>query len=228
MRSFVSVRPTVRGAIAACVLMLVAGPVPAAAQEAAVGAEASAHEASGHAHEASGHAHVAHASSAPSEGLRAELSADIDVLERKYTALEEATREHYGWRPAEGVRSVSEVYMHVAAANFMIPGIAGVEPPSEYAASDMQAAMARMRELETITDPEEVRERLTHSFQHVRDAIAGLPEEEMEAEVDLFGQPATKRAVLILTVTHMHEHLGQAVAYARTNGVVPPWSAGGE
>lgn len=221
MRSFVSVRPTMRGAIAACVLMLVAGPVPAAAQEAAAGQEASGHEASGHAHEA-------HASAAPSEGLRAELSADIDVLEGKYTALEEATREHYGWRPAEGVRSVSEVFMHVAAANFMIPAIAGVEPPSEYAAADMQVAMARMQELEAITDPEEVHDRLTHSFEHVRHAISSLPEEEMEAEVDLFGQPATKRAVLILTVTHMHEHLGQAVAYARTNGVVPPWSAGGE
>ena len=207
-----------RPAIAPTLLLALLSVPPAAAQEASAGPHATSHA----------HAADHDGAAAPSSGLRAELSADVDVLEQKYLALEEATREHYAWRPAEGVRSVSEVFMHVAAANFMIPSIAGVEPPSEYRTEDMRAAMARMQELERIDDPEEIQERLAQSFQHVRDAIAGLPEEEMEAEVDLFGQPASKRAVLILTVTHMHEHLGQAVAYARTNGVVPPWSAGGE
>lgn len=168
-----------------------------------------------------------HEMAMPSAGVRAELMGDLDVLEEKYTSLAEATTAHYAWRPGEGVRSVSEVFMHIAGANLYIPTIVGVAPPEGMEVASLDEAFARMQELEKVTEPSEVMERLRAGFEHARHAIATVPDEELDTEIMLFGQQATKRAGLILLVTHMHEHLGQAVAYARTNGVVPPWSEGG-
>ena len=157
----------------------------------------------------------------PSAGLRAELIQDIEGLERKYVALAEAmTQEQYGWRPAEGVRSVSEVFTHVAGANFMIPSMVGVQ--AEHAPAKFQG-----RDFErTVTDKAEVIDGLKHAFRHAKHAIAMTPDADLDTQVRMFGSDATKRQVLTLLVTHMHEHLGQAIAYARTNGVTPPWSGG--
>lgn len=160
----------------------------------------------------------------PTTGVRAELIRDIDSLEDKYLSLAQAMRGKYEWRPGEGVRSVSEVLMHVAGANFMLPSLIGIAPPEDLAAEGMPAIMARMEELERVTDPAEVESTMRRSFDHARQAIAAVPEGELDASVDLFGHPSTKRAALSLLVNHMHEHLGQSVAYARVNGVVPPWS----
>ncbi len=74
------------------------------------------------------------------------------------------------------------------------------------------------------TDPEALLAGLEHSFTHARHAIAQVPDDQLDDAVTMFGQDATKRQVLLLVVTHMHEHLGQAIAYARMNGVAPPWS----
>ncbi|NIP79568.1 MAG: hypothetical protein GWM90_10260 [Gemmatimonadetes bacterium] len=158
--------------------------------------------------------HAEHAA-APESGLRAELIQDVEQLEQKYMGLARAMDGHYDWRPGEGVRSVGEVFGHVANANFMIPGMAGVE--AEMTDENFEQA-----------DPETILEALEHSFRHAKHSIAAVPDEELDAPTKLFGQDATKRQVLQLLVTHMHEHLGQSIAYARTNGVAPPWSAGGE
>lgn len=155
----------------------------------------------------------------PESGFRAELIRDIAQLERKYLGLADALTAHYAWRPADGVRSTSEVLMHVANANYMIPSSIGITPPSEIAAMERGA-------LEKLADPAEVRSHLEHSIRHLRHAIARTPDAELDTPTTLFGQPATKRSVLTLLVTHMHEHLGQAIAYARVNGVAPPWSGG--
>jgi uncharacterized damage-inducible protein DinB len=163
----------------------------------------------------------------PAAGLRAELIRDVESLERKYLGLAEAMTGKYGWRPAEGVRSVGEVFMHVAGANYMLPTMCGVEPPAAFGADDAQGAMARMQEMEKVTDEAQVHQALRDAFAHARHAIAAVPDDQLDAMTKLFGRDATKRAALSLLVTHMHEHLGQAIAYARTNGVIPPWSADG-
>ena len=176
---------------------------------------------------AAGQEHAGHDAMMPDTGLRADLLTDLGFLEEKYTSLAEAMTEHYAWRPGEGVRSVSEVFMHIAGANLFIPTLFGVAPPAGMEVASMQEAFGRMQEMEQITDPAEVMERLRAGLEHARHAIASVPDEELDTEITMFGQQATKRAGLILLVTHMHEHLGQAVAYARSNGVVPPWSTGG-
>ena len=157
--------------------------------------------------------HSMHHAPAPTEGLRAELVADIQQLEEKYLSLARAMTGRFDWRPADGVRSVGEVFGHVADANFMIPSMAGAE--REMADRRFEAE-----------DEAGILEGLEHSFMHARNAIADVPDAELDDEVTMFGQPATKRQVLTLLVTHMHEHLGQAIAYARSTGVTPPWSAG--
>lgn len=128
---------------------------------------------------------------------------------------------------SELVRDVGEVFTHVGGANLYIPTAFGVAPPAGMEVASFDEAFARMQEMEGKTDPAEVMETLRAGLRHARTAIASVPEEELESRVQIFGQDMSKREGLILLVTHMHEHLGQAVAYARMNGVVPPWSEGG-
>lgn len=189
--------------------------VPVAVLAALVAAPMSAQE---HGHPA-GHSDM----KVPSTGLRAELIKDIEQLESKYIGLAEAVpTDKYGWRPGEGVRSVSEVFAHIAGANFMIPSMAGVQAehtPPKFQSRDFE---------KTVTDKAELIEAMKMSFMHAKHAIAMTPDSELDTMTKMFGQDATKRQVLTLLVTHMHEHLGQAIAYARTNGVAPPWSGGGD
>lgn len=176
-----------------------------------------------------GAAEAAHAQDAmtPESGIRAELLRDVGALAEKYVSLARALTAHYAWRPAEGVRSVSEVFTHVGGANLYIPTAFGVAPPEGMEVASFDEAFVRMQEMEGITDPAEVMETLEAGLEHARTAISSVPEDELEERLQIFGQDMSKREGLILLVTHMHEHLGQAVAYARMNGVVPPWSGGG-
>lgn len=171
--------------------------------------------------------HAQHDVKMPASGYRAELISDVEQLESKYLGLAQAMSGKYSWRPAEGVRSVSEVYMHMAAGNFMLLTMAGIEPPETIKAGTREQMMATAREMEQTTDEAKVQELLRHAFAHVKHGIAMISDDELDAKTQLFGREATKRAVLHLVVTHMHEHLGQSIAYARTNQVTPPWSEGG-
>jgi uncharacterized damage-inducible protein DinB len=154
-------------------------------------------------------------------GLRAELVAQLDDAERKLVALAEATPQaKYGYRPAAGVRSTSEVFMHVVGANYMIPGMVGAARPA-----DVQLTPSMEK---TVTGKAQIVELLRKSFAHAKAAAGAVPEGEMDASVNLFGRQSTKRGVLVLMATHAHEHLGQSIAYARASGVTPPWSRGRE
>lgn len=144
-----------------------------------------------------------------------DLLANLADTEKKIVSLAEAMpQDKYSWRPAEGVRSVSEVFMHIAGANYMIPNFIGVKPP---------AGISRDME-KTVTDKAKVVEHLKQSFAHVRQAIEASTDPTKPAK--LFGRDTTYNNVKLLIVTHLHEHLGQSIAYARMNKVTPPWSAG--
>lgn len=161
--------------------------------------------------------------SAPPEFI-ADYLAEVDRVREQIVALAGATpQEVYTWRPAEGVRSTSEVYLHIAFANYMLPAVAGQAPPADLAD---QLGVDKIQAWDTATtDKAAVAERLGRSFDHLRSTVAGFSEEDLGATVEFFGQTPTKRQMLLLALGHLHEHLGQAIAYARMNGVVPPWSA---
>jgi uncharacterized damage-inducible protein DinB len=162
------------------------------------------------------------AQSADVAGLRADIIADISSLESKFVSLAEAMpASAYDWSPMEGVRSVGEVFCHVAAANFGIPRFFGVEAPAEAAALEPKCESDDLESLKAGAV-----EGLARSFVFAQEAIAAVPDANLDDATKLFGRDTTKRAAMLLYVTHMHEHLGQSVAYARSNGVVPPWSTG--
>jgi uncharacterized damage-inducible protein DinB len=156
------------------------------------------------------------AEATPTTGIRAELLNDVKELEKKFVDLAEAMPQgKYSWRPMKGVRSVSEVYMHVAGANYLLPSFAGIKAP-EGMSRDME---------KTVTQKAKVVEMLKKSFEHLRDAILSTSDADLDKPAKMFGQETTVRDVLLTTVTHMHEHLGQSIAYARMNKVIPPWTA---
>jgi uncharacterized damage-inducible protein DinB len=160
----------------------------------------------------------------PATDLHAELIAGIDRLESQYLGLAEAMTGRYDWRPGEGVRSVSEVFMHVAGANYLFGAIVGVDVPADLpGAPDLWAMLGAVDE---VTVEAAVRDALRRSFAHARATGASIRPQDLDGTADLFGTPATRRATLLMLVTHMHEHLGQSIAYARMNGVAPPWSEG--
>jgi uncharacterized damage-inducible protein DinB len=150
------------------------------------------------------------------KGVHADLLKNFDDTQKKIVSLAEAVpADKYTWRPAEGVRSISEVFMHIAGANYMIPAGMGVAPPAGLT-PDME---------KKVTDKAKVVEQLKQSFEHLRKAIADTT--DLAKPAKLFGRESTNGAVQILIVTHLHEHLGQSIAYARMNKVTPPWSTGG-
>lgn len=147
-------------------------------------------------------------------GVRADLRAQFDDAAGKIAQLAAAIgQEKYGWRPT-GARSVSEVLMHVVGGNYYLLTFAGVQPSKQ---------LARDAET-TVTDKAQVAAELKASFDHVRAAMGRLTDADLDKPATMFGQQTTVRNVYLTTVTHAHEHLGQLIAYARSNGVVPPWS----
>ena len=151
------------------------------------------------------------------KGPRAEILLHIADAEKKLIALAEAVpADKFGWRPAPGVRSIGEVFMHVAAGNYFLCTFFGAKPP----------AGVDLRGLEKEGgDKAKTVDALKKSFEHVHAAIAAVPDADLEKPVKLFDHDGTYREAFLLIATHDHEHLGQSIAYARMSGVTPPWSA---
>lgn len=154
-------------------------------------------------------------------GLRQQYLEDLAAMESKFNELADAMPEGtYDWRPMEGVRSVSEVYMLIAAENWIIPSIYGAAEPE-----GMEVTPALWSELPQVTGKDEVLEHLAKSFAYAAEAIGSVPDAKMDETISFFGQDRTVQEALYLIMADMHEHLGQAIAYARMNEVVPPWTA---
>ncbi len=157
------------------------------------------------------------AADAPTSGYRAEFLRELADLETKYVRLaEKMPAEKYTWRPAEGVRSVSEVFMHVAGANFGLTRRIGTPAPAGFQGQGFD---------KSTTDKAQVVEQLKQSFAHMRGAALKATEADADKTMPWFGgSTITQRGFLVFLIRHAGEHLGQSIAYARVNGVVPPWS----
>lgn len=144
-------------------------------------------------------------------------------VQGRITQLAEAVPQSaYEWRPAEGVRSVSEVYLHAAFGNYIFVIVSGGTVPEEVG-FEMDFSKASAWETQT-TDKTVVLEKVNESFEILKERIGNLTEEDLNREVEIFGMKMSVRNFAITMIAHLHEHLGQSIAYARINGVTPPWS----
>jgi uncharacterized damage-inducible protein DinB len=149
-------------------------------------------------------------------GYRSEVLAEVIVQENKFERLAEAIpAEKYTWRPAPDVRSVSEVFLHVATANYNLYKLVGTPPPAGVDPQGLE---------KSTSDKGKVIATLKDSYTHARKAITAMPEADLEKSLDWFGGKNTERGALLFIVRHGSEHLGQSIAYARMIGVVPPWT----
>ena len=149
---------------------------------------------------------------------------DVEQVEEKLVGLAEAIpEEDYGWRPAEGVRSIGEVMRHVAADNYLLPAFVGVAPPAATGINGADYATVQAYEARQLDNATTLRE-LSASFEHLKNVMRDVEDDALAANVTFFGTEMSGLKLWVLTTTHLHEHLGQGIAYARSNGVVPPWS----
>lgn len=158
------------------------------------------------------------ASVASAPGIRGDIVANMEDASGKIVELAGAVpARKWSWRPAKGVRSIAEAYLHVAQANYLMGSFLGAKPP---------LPMEVLGKLDTTpTTAERTLQLLKDSFAFAEQAIVETPESELAATANFFGHPMSKQAIMLAMATHAHEHLGQSIAYARANGVVPPWTA---
>jgi uncharacterized damage-inducible protein DinB len=157
------------------------------------------------------------------QGLMGDMHRDLNEVQKKFVDLANAIPESaYSWKPGSGnARTVAELLLHVGADNYLLPIFLGAPAPAATGVtSDFNTAVAF--EKRKLSKAEIVAE-LNASFQHLHRTI-GADDSKLNETIKLFGQDYTRQRAVILTVTHLHEHLGNLITYARANNVVPPWS----
>lgn len=160
-----------------------------------------------------------HTELAPNYSFMEVWRGHFEASARKFVMLAEAMpADLYDWAPGEGVMSVADVFTHIASYNYAYP--------TENMGHPAPAGVAYDRLQGTVTGKSDVVRILSASMDHVRAVADGMGPMELDDETMLYGDRVGEWAVLLQLVAHMNEHLGQAIAYARVNGVVPPWSQG--
>jgi uncharacterized damage-inducible protein DinB len=150
------------------------------------------------------------------EGLGQGYNGEWTHASRQLIALAEAIpAEKYSWRPAAGVRSTGEVLMHIAGTNFYLLNLMGHKEPPDFESVDVK---------KVATDKAKVIDWLKRSLDAVSEAHATVTAAELKKTQKFLGHEATDEGLYLRILVHANEHMGQLVAYARMNGVVPPWS----
>jgi uncharacterized damage-inducible protein DinB len=156
---------------------------------------------------------------AQNEGLWEGYDGEWGHVSRQLIALAEATPpEKFSWRPAPGVRSTSEVYMHIAITNFYLLSVTGPPMPEDIKSNAME---------KTVTSKPEVIAFLKRSLEAVQKARAQLKPGDLQRKVKIMNKDVTVDGMYLRIIVHDNEHMGQLIAYARMTGIVPPWSKAG-
>jgi uncharacterized damage-inducible protein DinB len=147
------------------------------------------------------------------ETTQAALSREAGTLSDKFAGLARVMAGKYDWKPGAGVRSVGDVFNLIVTENALL-----VETLTGASGGRGDGSGAQ------IIAPEKLQDALKTSYANVQKAIEGLSDADLKAPVKLFGREMTKEGAVRFLFGDQHEHLGQSIAYARSNGVVPPWS----
>ena len=149
------------------------------------------------------------------EGIWQGYDGEWKHVSQQLVALAEATpADKFAWRPAAGVRSTSEVYMHIVDANFYLLSVTGPKMPA-----DIKEGMDK-----TVTSKPEVIAWLKRSLDAVKEAHLAESPKDLERKVHIADRDATVDGIYLRILVHANEHMGQLIGYARMSGVVPPWS----
>jgi len=149
------------------------------------------------------------------EGIWQGYDGEWKHVSQQLVDLAEATpQDKFSWRPAPGVRSTSEVYMHIADANFYLLSVTGPKMPA-----DLKEEMEK-----SVTTKADVINWLKRSLDAVKQAHASVTPKDLERKVHIADRDATVDGMYLRIIVHANEHMGQLVAYARMTGVTPPWS----
>ncbi len=154
--------------------------------------------------------------------MLAYLEAKIDIADGKFVQLAEAIPEDlYDWRPMEGVRTFREIFLHIAADNWYGGALMGIDTPEDIGVVGTSESVGAYQD--QILTKEETLVHLRRSFDYFGLAL-DQTRDQLATESTLGGNPITYGDLWVRLVTHMHEHLGQTIAYTRANEIVPPWS----
>ena len=145
-----------------------------------------------------------------SQTPQAALTKEAGTLSDKFSGLARVMAGKYDWKPGEGVRSVGDVFNLIVRENGILAGTLTDAGGGQGGAP--------------ITDPEKMQAALKTSYANLQKTIEGLSDSDLKAPGKLFGREMTKESAIRFLFGDQHEHLGQSIAYARTNGVIPPWS----
>jgi hypothetical protein len=167
-------------------------------------------------------------------GFHGEYLWELDIAQVQLFALADAIPEAgYSWRPVDDARSFSAVLVHIALGNFALLHLVGARSdsfvdlygPLDGDRSEQFAAIIRKNVSlqRTVTNKQNVLELLRRSFEAIRQSFSQTSVEHLESIGDYFGEATTVRRVYLRMVAHTHEHMGQAIAYARSCGIRVPW-----
>ncbi|MFT4112684.1 DinB family protein [Silvibacterium sp.] len=155
---------------------------------------------------------------AANEGIWQGYDGELRYASRLLISIADAIpAEKYNWRPGPGVRSVSEVIMHIAQSNYYLLSVTGPKMPPELESNDAE---------KKIVSKVEVVGYLRRSLDAIKTARAQLKPGDLQRKVKIYGETVDVDGMYLRILCHDNEHMGQLIAYARVNGVVPPWSAG--
>ncbi|MFZ0523047.1 MAG: DinB family protein [Candidatus Acidiferrales bacterium] len=155
-------------------------------------------------------------STPPSYDMKPQSLLDLDAMHKKYVDLATAIpQDKYTWRPAEGARSISEVFLHVTGSNYFFLQFLGTPLPAN---TDMKNFD------KSTTNKSQIIDDLNKSFDTAHATIEKMTNADFNKALPKLGPQANEGDVIYLIVVDLHEHLGQSIAYARANGIVPPWT----
>jgi DinB superfamily len=153
---------------------------------------------------------------APSYDMKAQSLQDLDDMHKKFVRLAEATpAEKFSWRPSPDTRSVSEAFLHVCNMNYGMPASIGATPVPGYDGKTLE---------KSTVDKAKVIAELNQCFDYVHKFVDGMTNADFAKPEPKLGPDANAGDVVYIIIADDHEHLGQSVAYARINGITPPWT----
>jgi uncharacterized damage-inducible protein DinB len=156
-------------------------------------------------------------STAPSYDMKAQALLDLQGVNKKCVALVEALpADKLTWRPSPDARSFAEVFLHVAGERYGILSMMGATPPAGFKGSEFE---------KSTTEKDRIVEDLNQTWDFASKTINGMTNADFAKPLPKLGPDANEGDVIYILVADAHEHLGQLVAYARQNGIVPPWTA---